>query len=346
MRTCLLLFLLLPSVGAFSQLNPDSLINEGIDLHKRGYFEEAIKKYEEVLRADPMHYRANYEKSYSLYELGKFEECINICRFLLRQHKENPQNKNLWVIYGSVLDYSKMPDDAIRAFDEGLKQFPHYYLLHFNKAITLYNLGRDEEAEKSLQLALRDHPLHNSSHHLLGILHKDKNKMVSLMASACFLAISPSGERAVHNLKNVTEILGANVSRTGDKTISIFLNPPAKESKKKKENDFSMVEISLSLARALDFDEQHDQEKPLERLKRKMEMMTASLRNGLKKGKGFYWHFYAPFFIKLYNDNWLDVYCRLAVAHTDDKENNQWLVQNNDTITRFYDWLDAYKWFR
>lgn len=346
MRTCLLLFLLLMSDGAFSQANPDSLINEGIDLHKRGYFEEAIKKYEEVLRADPKHYRANYEKALSLSELGKYDACINICRFILEEHQNHPQNKNLWVLYGSVLDYHKMPQEAIRAFNEGLKQFPNYYLLHFNKAVTLYNLGRDEETEKALQLALQDHPLHNSSHHILGLLLKNKNKMVSLMASACFLAISPSGERAVHNLKNVTDILGSNVNQTGDKTISIFLNPPAKESKKKKENDFSMVDVSLSLASALDYSEQYNQETQAERLKRKMEMMAASLRNGLKKGKGFYWDFYAPFYIKLHNDNWLDVYCRLAIAHTDDKENNQWLAQNGDTITRFYDWLNAYQWFR
>jgi tetratricopeptide (TPR) repeat protein len=60
--------------------------------------------------------------------------------------------------------------DALHVFDEALIHFPGDAVLHFNRAIALEDLGRDEDAERSYQRCLEIDPTHADAHHNLAIL--------------------------------------------------------------------------------------------------------------------------------------------------------------------------------
>src|SRR5438876_10072055 len=66
-----------------------TLVSEGIQLHDKGDYEGAIKKYDEALAIDKTDYNANYEKSFSCYMAKRYDECITVCKFIIEQLPEN-----------------------------------------------------------------------------------------------------------------------------------------------------------------------------------------------------------------------------------------------------------------
>jgi tetratricopeptide (TPR) repeat protein len=68
-KICAALIAMLFAVTVFSQRNEEvkKIVNEGIELHDKGDYEGAIKKYDEAIQIDPNDFDANYEKSYSLH---------------------------------------------------------------------------------------------------------------------------------------------------------------------------------------------------------------------------------------------------------------------------------------
>jgi len=179
---------------SFSQDDVNALIEEGIQLHDKGEYEAAIAKYNQVLKNNPSNTRALYEKSYTLMLMKKYEECEVICIQLL---KTNDYRKEVIVQYGSLLDMTNRQKESLEVYNKGIKEFPDFFLLYYNKGITLSGLSRDEEAMESFQHALKYKPLHASSHNAIGRMIKKDNRMPAIMAFVTFLIVEPQTERAV-----------------------------------------------------------------------------------------------------------------------------------------------------
>ncbi len=142
---CILTGLLVISACLFSQdINIQQLIKEGVALNDKGDYEGAVKKYDEVLAIDKNNYIANYEKSFTFFYMKKYDECIEISKTLLKLEPANPQNKSVYINYGSAEDNNGNAEVAIRIYDEGLKAYPGFYLLYFNKDLTLVKMGKQD----------------------------------------------------------------------------------------------------------------------------------------------------------------------------------------------------------
>ena len=112
------------------------LLKEGIALHEKGEYDAAIAKFDRALILDPNDFDANYEKSSSLLYAGKFDESISLCKFLIENYKAEPAVKGAYINLGSAYDDKGNADSAIIAYDEGLRSFPDFHLLWFNKGLT------------------------------------------------------------------------------------------------------------------------------------------------------------------------------------------------------------------
>lgn len=333
---------LLFSTVVLCQQDLDALVKEGVSLHDNGQYEEALKKYNAVLAVDKNHYLANYEKSYTLLALQKYDECIEISKFLLKNFPGNNQNAGVYINYGTCLDLRGKSKQAVDVYDDGIKKFPKEGLLYFNKAITLYNINNIDDATEAAKLSVQNNPYHASSHNLMGVLNKS-NKIYSLLASLVFLAIEPEGKRAAANLSNVQNILNGGAKKTGDNSVSIFLDMSSlKESKKKKDDDFHSIEMLVSLGSGLDYDEKYKDETAVVRLERKLESVISMLDETEKSGRGFGWTYYAPFFVKLNKADFLETFCHIIYTSANDTTNNNWLVDNKNKVDEFNSWFRDY----
>ena len=327
---------------SFSQDDVNALIEEGIQLHDKGEYEAAIAKYDQVLKNNPSNTRALYEKSYTLMLMKKYEECESICIQLL---KTNDYRKEVIVQYGSLLDMTNRQKESLEVYNKGIKEFPDFFLLYYNKGITLSGLSRDEEAMESFQQALKHKPLHASSHNAIGRMIKKENRIPAIMAFVTFLIVEPQTERAAQNLNSLDALVTKGVQQKDSGNVSISIDAALLDDKKKKrENDFSNTELIFSLTSAMDNSEPFKNENDAERLKRKLDFLVSSMNEGKRKGRGFFWDFYVPFFTEMKSKEFLGTACYVVHAGAGKEEIKQWIKDNEDKVTDFYAWVKAYSW--
>ncbi len=106
-----------------------ALLLEGVTLHDKGDYDGAIKIYDEVIAKDPQRLLAWYEKSLTLLVAKRFEDCIALCKEVLKNFKEGDELDNIYVNYGSALDAAGKPDEAIKVYSQGIRKYNHYLLL-------------------------------------------------------------------------------------------------------------------------------------------------------------------------------------------------------------------------
>lgn len=328
-------------IPLLAQTNLDK-IRQGIMLHEEAQYEAAIRLYDEVIAADAKNVLAQYEKSYSLLMLRKYPESIRLSKDIIANFPGDENIPNAYINWGTALDYQGKTKEALKVYAKGLKVFPGNYLLHFNKAISYNSRGDKEDAIAELQQALKSNPLHSSSHHVLGILTAGSNKVAGMLSNLAYLAIQPQAtERANYNREKVERIIGLSAEKKDDKNITISLSMP---DKKKKENDFSSLELIIGLTAASNHTKEHENETDIERMQRNLEMVFSGLSAGQKDGKGFYWEFYAPFFASLEKEGFRETFVHIMYTTSGAVLNELWLHDNKARVDAFKKWLAAYKW--
>lgn len=339
------------AISSFAQDNEriKQLIQEGLALHDKGVFEEAIKKYNTVLDIDKNNFDAAYEKSYSLYAMGKLKESASLSKELLKKFPDHPGIKAVYIQYAIVLDDLRKSKDAIEVYNEGIEKFPTEYLLHFNIGLIQQKLEQYDNALLSYENSVKLKPLHASSNYYTGLIIQKQKRIPAFLAFATFLAIENNTKRSKDGFDRINQVLGTNVKNEGNNT-TIFLDPSmlGGDKKKSKENDFSSVDMLFSLHSATDNSKGMDSlaPTPADKLSYKIQMLINSLANNQKEGKGFYWEHYVPFFIAMKEKKFVATLAHLIYKPAMDVDNDRWIDNNDKAIGEFYDWLNAYKWVK
>lgn len=328
---------------AFSQGEADQLVKEGVSLHKKGNYTGAIAKFDAAIQLQPTHEEAMYEKSLSLVTLKRYDEAADLLNKILKESKD-PQIRRLsYVNYGTVLDYKGEKKQSLKVYDDGIKEFPQSYLLYYNKGITEAGLGYMDDAISSFKSSVRRNPLHASSHHALGILLADKNRIPALLSMFCSLLIEPEGKRAEQNLVSLDKLIMRGVSRKDDKNVTISLDPSALDKKKSKEDDFGTAELMLSLL-AANVPDSLKTKTDADRMSYQIKTLIAVIDESDKKDKGFYKNFYIPFYVDMKKNDLITTACFIAMTSSGKEDILSWQKENKEKVDSFFDWLEKYKW--
>lgn len=326
----------------------DKLVAEGVAFHDKGDYDDAIEKYDKALDADKDNLMALTEKAFSLLASQKFDESISYCKKAIRSHPNDGGLKTVYVTYGNALDAIKKTDKSIKMYNEGIKQFPDYYQLYFNKGITLSGAQKYDDALLSFQNSVMLNPKHAGSHNAIArVLYSQKNNIPSLLAFCRFLIIESTGNRATDNLQYIQKIMKGNVTQTGEKSVTINLSSDLfgdPKSKVKNGNNFSSTELILSMTAALDYDEKNIKKTEVEQFIRKFESLCASLKESKTTNTGFYWEYYVPYFTEMNDKNFTETFSHIIFAPSGDPKISDWLNTHKEEIDNFYDWSGLFKW--
>lgn len=333
-KYALSIFLLVLSLTVFSQApSLDDLLQEGVALHDKGDYAGAIKKYDEILSRNDRFYLAYIEKSLSLFSSGKQDECVELCKQALNKFPDSPQNKNIYVNYGSALDVLGKADEAMAVYAEGMQRFPDYYLLPFNKGVTEYRLKKYDDAVTDLKRSVTLKPSHASSHQFLAYAIYPKNKIAAAMALSAFLVLEPSGQRADNNLKALLGILKANVRKKDEKNITISIPSATLDSKEKEEDDFRSTELIISLSSATDLSS-GDSLTAVKHLENKLELLAIAA----PENKGFFSNYYVTYLSGLKENHFLETAAYLIYYMAKDSDDRTWLAGNKDKVEALTKW--------
>jgi Tfp pilus assembly protein PilF len=329
-----------------SNVKVDSLISEGIALYDKGEYPEAIRFYDQALSLDKDNLVGLSEKALTLLAQGNNKEAIDYCKKAIKKGLNNEALISVYVTYGNALDALKKSKDALNIYDEGIKKFPNQNQIYFNKGITLSGLGKIEDAILCMQKAVQYNPRHGSSHNALAQLEKSKpNRIPALLAFARFLVIEPEGKRAAANLESMLTIMNGNAEKTGENSITLNFSPDMIDTKgKSKENNFQSVDLILTMSAGLDLDDKYKNNTPVEKFIRKFETVCSSLSETQKDNSGFYWEYYAPYFIEMKQKKMITTFAYLAFASTPGEDIDKWFKENKADVKAFFDWSKNFAW--
>lgn len=327
----------------------EKLVSEGIAYHDKGDYEGAIKKYDQALHLDKDNLFALAEKAMSLFSLQKYDESIENCQKAIDKHQGDKALKGVYVTYGSAYDQLNNTDKSIEVYNEGIKLFPDFYLLPFNKGITLSSIEKYDEAILCFQKSASLNPKHASSHSAMArILYIQEKRIPALLAFSRFLTLEPLTKRAKDNLEVLQEITKANVEPTGKKSINIIIDPAVLDDintdGKVKENSFASTDLVLSMVAAMDYDKKSKKKTEVELFIRKFETVCASIKETQDKNYGFYWEYYVPYFVEMQDKNLIETFAYIAFASSGYPDIDKWLLAHQKEIERFYEWSNNFAW--
>ncbi len=314
-KTLLIFMTLLVGNISFGQNKADAkkLVDEGVAYHDKGDYDGAISRYDKALALDKDNLLALSEKALTLNTLQKSEESILICKRAIETHPGENGLRIVYVTYGNDLDDLKKTDKSVEIYDEGIKQFPDYYQLYFNKGITLTSVKKYDEAILCFQKSISLNPKHAGSHNIIARILNTTNRIPAILAYSRFLVIEPESKRAKENLSSLQEIMKRNVEVTGKKTINLNISPDlfgdTISNGEVKENSFRTTDLILTTDAALDYDKKKTE---VEQFIRKFETVCESLKESQKDNHGFYWEYYVPYFTEMKDRNLIEPFAYIC----------------------------------
>ncbi|MCW4467571.1 tetratricopeptide repeat protein [Flavobacterium sp. MFBS3-15] len=335
MKAIIYLLLLLPAIS-FCQTAKE-FITQGVALHDKGQYKEAIEIYKKALAVEKDNQEAIYEVALSSINLKDYPTAIEYADKLIKAKKDFVGKG--YHLKGMSLDYSGKPKEAIDAFKKGIKAAPDYTTLYYSLALTSYQSKDFKTAEETLHSGILKNNRHASSHYMLGLIKQDERSK-SLLALYYFLLTEPNGQRAnnAYNLILSQHKIGVEVK--DEKTINININPGNDK------DGFGPAEMMLSMLEA---------SKNLEDNKGKSEfvlfsentksffMVLGELQEN-SKNKGFWWDFYVDFFYSLAkNEEMYKAFTYYITQDVDYTVVQNWLQSNPDKIKEFEQWVANYK---
>jgi Tfp pilus assembly protein PilF len=323
----------------------DNLVQEGVALQDKGEVDSALSKYNQALKIDQDNLLALMETAYSFLSIEKYDECINFSKRAIKTHPHDPLLKTAYVSYGNALDELGKTSKAIDIYEDGIKLFPEYFQLYYNKGISQNKLSKTEDALMSFQISATLYPNHASSQNALGHLLFSNNKIPSLMAFCRFLVLEPNSKRSAANLDNVQKIMNAHVAKTDEKNVTISIGSDMlDQNKKKQKNNFSQAEFMLALNSALDNDSTNISKTEVEKFIRKFSSLIEYFKEAEKDNYGFYWDYYVPYFTDMNDKGLTEVFAYIAFTSSKNTAVDAWLESHNTEVAGFYKWSDEFKW--
>lgn len=314
LKKCLLVisFLLTARLVQAQNADVNGTIKEGIRLNSEKNYSAAIEKYKEALTSEPDNAQANYQLAFSLNASGKGTEAIPYLNKVIKTGGD--LTGPAYELMGSIYDTAHQPQQAIDAYQQGIKLKPGYQPLYFNLGIAYFRAQKFAEAELAAIEAIKLDPKHANSQRLYGLVTFHQNKRVPALMGLCsFLLLDPEGPRADEAYTNLQSLLkGGDLKAAKADPETLLLNK------------------TLSTAVAASGGQLENQLKTI---------FTAAGKLGEKTGKqSFFWNYYAAFFYKLSQTPHFSTAVKLISLSADKAGAAVWLQSNADKRKALDDW--------
>jgi len=270
-------------------VNSGDLLKKGMEFHDDGKYKEAIAQYSRISRSDTNYSDALYETSLSCYSDSQMNKALEYATLGLKLFPQDYSRFSM--LAANALDELKRQNEALVYYDSALQRDPQSAILYFNKGVTMFQLERWEEAQRSLEQGLLINPYHASSHFFLGNIYFKKGNLVpAMLAYKTYLMLAPKGKY----LSRIITLL-SGIAKVSDDVLEL-----TKNKKSGGPDNFDFVQQILLSKVALD--KQYTLQASLEdNIVRQIQVVDEKLEYK-RSDTGFAMQFYAPLYIKIFRD--------------------------------------------
>lgn len=323
-----------------SDLKQQELLQSGITLHDSGELDQAIEKYNEVLKINPDNVDALYEISNSYFVKKDFENCIKYS--IMGAKYKSDLLSGFYMNAANAYDNIDETGKAIQLYDKAIVLSPGLYILYYNRGIAYNKIGQKNEALNNFKEALHRNANHASSHLAIANIYLSDDYIVpSLLAFSRFLILEPSSNRSLDALNNFRAILNGNISKDEQpNSFSIMINTdqPTYDGK------FAAIDLTLSILAAGRLTKLDSINNELHQLASDFESLLQTIDELKKDSKGFVWEYYIPYFIDMKNQKHIEAFIYYIHQASDIKFATIWLDTNKSKLNNFLHWSENYTW--
>jgi len=330
-----------PTVATATQ---KQLISEGIKLHDQKQYDEAIKKYEQVLKENPNNDEALYEMALSYYYKKDMQKASETA-YKLTQYKSNLGILGYGLI-ANVLDDSGKSKEAIEIYQKAIKQLKgdaefqsHLSSLYYNLGITYFRQKQYKEAREASKTAVELNFTYPSPNYLLAVVYNGtKYKVPALLAASRLISLELNTERTKQSAAIFLDILkGAKKDeKTGNINIFLDLDAP------KDEGDFGMYDLLLGTLTTVKGEKDKDKTEN-EIFAEAVDTMISLLADDKKLKSTFVGKTYIPYMVEMKKQGHSKTFAYLVLQQNGNKEALKWLVENEQQNVNFINWAKSYQ---
>jgi tetratricopeptide (TPR) repeat protein len=325
-------------------------IAAGIKLHDAGKFDEAIAKYEEVLKLSPANMTALYELAYSFAATKEFEKSLAAAtRGAEYQSELLPM---FYDLIGGAYDSMGDAQKAIDAYKKGIQIVPDAPMLYYNMGVTyLESLKNADEARRALEKAVALDPAQPEFHLTLGqIFQSNGYPTPALLAFSTYLVLAPTGPRALSAYGFWRAILrgGLEMGQSATPAGQMRQAPPSRPAQavKTDEGDFSDFESAITRSQQTVIAEMDRGSDELPSFLAHLNRLIATLadRPADRDRSTFVGTYYLPFFAELKAKNFVEPFVYWSMQRAPVPGVRDWITTHQAEVREFVTWSRNYSW--
>lgn len=320
------------------------LLSEGVRLHDSKQYDEAIKKYEQILRENPNSDEALYELSLSYYSNKDVPHALQAA-YRLTQFRSNLGVLGYGMI-ANVLDDAGKPKEAIDIYRQAIKvleddpQLQSFVSnLYYNLGIAHYRQKQFKEAREASKKSVELNFSYPSANYLLAIIyHGTKYKVPALLAAARLISLEVNTQRTAQSTAIFLDIIngGKRDEKTGKITVPLDFAAPTDE------GEFGMYEVLLGTLTTIKTDE-NKFKTANEVFADAVDTIISLLEEDKKLTSTFVGKIYIPFMVEMKKKGFSKPFAYLVLQQSGNREAESWLVNNKQQSVNFINWARAYE---
>lgn len=320
------------------------MIQEGISLHDQKQYDQAISRYEQVLKENPTNDLALYEMAFSYYNKKDFPKAVELA-YKLVQYRSNTGVLGYGLI-ANVLDDQGKPKEAVEIYQKAIKQLgndaglkSHLSSLHYNLGVTYVRQKLYKEARETLKKSVESDFKYASPNYLLAVVYQGtRYKVPALLAAARLVSLELDTQRAKQSAKIFMSTLESAKKDGQTGNINIFLDFDAP----KDEGEFGMYDLVLGTL--VTVKEEKDKNKTQgEVFADAVDTLIALLSEDKKLTSMFVGKTYIPYMTEMKKRGFSKPFSYLILQQNGNAEAEKWIAANNKQCLDFINWAATYQ---
>lgn len=200
------------------------LVDQGVQFHEQGQFDEAIAKYKQAEKKDPKNALVKYEMAFTYHAKRDLDKALTYAKAATKLKTEGIE-ENLFSLLGSIYDEKGMADSALAIYREGFMKSPNSANIPYNAAITYMRKNNADSAYAWIKHSINNTRTHEGSYYYAGFLASQIGKWPQFYAYTMYSTFISKKAEIIRD--NLSRLYGRTKSFVIKKDNNIVMNTPA-----------------------------------------------------------------------------------------------------------------------
>lgn len=315
------------------------LVDQGVQFHEQGQYDEALAKYKEAEKKDQKNALVKYEMAFTYHAKRDLDKSLSYARAATKLKAEGIE-ENLYSLLGTVYDDKGMPDSALAVYREAFAKLPNSFNIPYNASITYMRMNNADSAYAWIKRSINNSRVHEGSHYYMGFLASQMGKWPQFYAYTMYSTFISKKAEIIRD--NLSRLYGRTKSFVLVKDKKVEMNTPKikqADSDSTVNNEFLLAIQTILITDTLGKRKLYDQDSTSAQ---QMEFLIHILEKAIKL-VAFTDEINDPiqrFYQGLIRESLVEAFIYSLCEPIDRPTFAQWLIKNRTEQARLYQWFN------